>query len=98
MRQCAHRRSPCCPRRAGHWQEPARRMLMGRPPMRALIQRCRFTLRRVGLVVVVLATCMAVLVPTANAAKPIRNPFIAAPPTTFPAGLACPFELFYETV
>jgi hypothetical protein len=55
-------------------------------------------LRRVSLVVVVLAACTAALVPAANAAKPIRNPFVAPPPTTFPAGLVCPFEVFVEAV
>lgn len=74
--------------------------------MRAFVQRSGFTvlavvsrkmLRRVSLVVVV-AVCTAALVPTANAAKPIRNPFVASPPTTFPAGVACPFEVFVETV
>ena len=55
-------------------------------------------LRRLSLVVVVLAACTAALVPAANAAKPIRNPFVAPPPTTFPAGLVCPFEVFVEAV
>jgi len=41
---------------------------------------------------------MAALAPAANAAKPVRNPFVAPPPTTFPAGLVCPFEVFVETV
>jgi hypothetical protein len=76
--------------------------------MRAFVQRSRFTLlgavdsrrmlRRVGSVVVVLAACTALLVPTANAAKPTRNPFVASPPITFPAGVVCPFEVFLETV
>jgi hypothetical protein len=55
-------------------------------------------LGRVTLVVVMLAACMAALVPAANAGKPTRNPFVAPPPTTFPAGLVCPFEVFVETV
>jgi len=55
-------------------------------------------LRRVTLVVVMLAACIASLVTAANAAKPIRNPFVAPPPTTFPAGLVCPFEVYAETV
>ena len=55
-------------------------------------------LRRVTLVVVMLAVCIAALEPVANAAKPIRNPFVAPPPTTFPAGLVCPFEVYAETV
>ena len=55
-------------------------------------------LRRVSLAVVMLAACIASLVTAANAAKPIRNPFVAPPPTTFPAGLVCPFEVYVETV
>lgn len=54
--------------------------------------------RRVILVVVVLMACTAALVPATNAAKPLRNPFLAPPPTTFPAGVVCPFEVFVEVV
>jgi hypothetical protein len=55
-------------------------------------------LKRVTLVVLMLAACMAGFVPAASADKPIHNPFVAPPPTTFPAGLVCPFEVFVETV
>jgi hypothetical protein len=48
--------------------------------------------------VVVLAACTAAFVPAADSAKPIRNPFVAPPPTTFPEGMVCPFEVFAETV
>lgn len=55
-------------------------------------------LRRITFVVVVIAACTAALAPTANSAKPDRHPFTGPPPTTFPAGLVCPFAVFAEGV
>jgi len=55
-------------------------------------------LRRVTLVVVVLAACTAAFVPAANSAKPIRGPAGGPPSLTFPAGVVCPFAVFAEAV
>ena len=41
---------------------------------------------------------LAALAGTAQAAKPIREPYIAPPATTFPAGLVCPFEVYVDVV
>ena len=53
-------------------------------------------LRRFTFVVVVIAACTAAIAPTASATKPDRHPATAPPPTTFPAGMACPFPVFAE--
>ena len=55
-------------------------------------------MRRGITLVVGLAACVALLVPAANAAKPIRTPGVSPPPTTFPAGMVCPFPVFAEGV
>ena len=55
-------------------------------------------LRRVTLVVVMLAACTAAFVPAANSAKPIRGPAEGPPSFTFPAGMVCPFAVFAEAV
>ena len=55
-------------------------------------------IRRIGIVAVVVAACTAALIPAANAAKPDRHPAAGPPPTTFPAGMACPFAVFAEGV
>lgn len=54
--------------------------------------------RRLAVVTLVVAVVGAVLATAAFASKPVRSPAQAPPPSTFPAGVVCPFPVFVEAV
>lgn len=55
-------------------------------------------MRRLVLVISVCAALFAAFASAGSASKPVRGPFAGPPPTTFPAGMVCPFSVYAEAV